>query len=68
MQMQTVESSSIKAVGHDPISSTLRVQFHNGGVYEYHGVTAEQHKALLGADSIGRHFHAHVRKHSFTKL
>ena len=67
--MQPVESGAIAELGHDPASNTLRVKFKNGGVYEYHNVTAEKHQALMGSDSIGKHFAAHIRQnHEFRKL
>ena len=61
MKMHPVESSGIKAIGHDPATNTMRVQFNGGRTYEYSGVTAEHHKALISADSIGGHFSRHVR-------
>lgn len=61
--MTPVKSDSIAAVKHDPASRTLTVQFNNGGVYTYAGVSADQHAALMRADSIGAHFHKNIRPH-----
>lgn len=58
--MPKVASSNIEAVDHDG-GSTLRVRFKNGGVYEYQGVSEEAYQALLTAESVGKHFAAHVR-------
>ena len=55
MEMQSCESSSIEAVGHD--GKTLRVKYKSGGTYDFHGVTADQFKDLLAAKSIGKHLH-----------
>lgn len=64
-----VKSSNISAIGHDPETKTLHVAFSNGTRYVYHDVDAEKHAALMKADSVGSHFHAHIRSggHKFTK-
>jgi len=61
MQMIPVTSSSIKAVGHDPETSKMRVQFHTGHTYEYEEVSEEQHADFISADSIGKHFNNHIQ-------
>ena len=67
MTMQPVESSNVAEVGHDPITNTLRVKFKSGGTYEYHGVSAQKHQALLSADSIGAHLARHIKPHHETR-
>jgi hypothetical protein len=32
------QSTNVRAAGYDGSSSTLYVEFHNGGTYEYYGV------------------------------
>jgi hypothetical protein len=54
MNRVAVASSNVRAVGYDPASETLEVEFHNGNVYQYAPVTPEQHAELLGSESIGR--------------
>ena len=61
MEMTPVTSSCLSAVGYDPVSATMRLQFASGATHDYDGVTPEQHQALIGADSIGSHFQSHVR-------
>lgn len=61
MQRHSVKSSNIKAVGHDATHNVMEVEFLNGRIHHYPGVTADQHKALLKAHSIGRHFAANHR-------
>ena len=56
-----VKSSMISSVGYDAGARTLHVKFPNGGHYLYEDVTPEQHAALVGADSIGKHFAQNVR-------
>jgi hypothetical protein len=61
VQRKPVSSSQIRSIGHDPATSTLEVEFHAGGVYQYDNVTAAHHKALMDAPSIGSHFHRHIK-------
>ncbi len=69
MTRQPVQSSHIRSIGHDADSETLEVEFKNGAVHHYHGVSAEVHAALLKAESIGTHFHRTVAKqYRSTKL
>ena len=61
IQRKPVRSSNIKAVGHDPKTNTLDVEFHSGAVHRYHGVTVDQHKEFMGAPSLGSYFHEHIK-------
>jgi hypothetical protein len=66
--IQTPRSSNIYAVGHDPSRNVLHVQFRQskdkrmpGKTYSYRNVSAEQHRALLDAPSVGGHFAKHIK-------
>lgn len=59
--MQEVKSSTITHVGYEPATQELRIRFTHGGEYVYPGVPQEEHAALMGSESIGKHFHAHIR-------
>lgn len=61
MHRDPVQSSNIKSVGYDASTGTLQVEFRNGGLFDYAGVTPEQHAEMMGADSVGRYFHGHIR-------
>lgn len=63
MTMTPVESEAIHSIGFDPNTGTMRVKFKHGGVYDFGGVTVAKHEALLKSDSLGKHFHQHIRKH-----
>ena len=68
MKRTSVKSSNILSVGHDPETNTLEIEFKGGGVYTYHDVDQAKADALLNAESVGKHFHAHIRNaHSFSK-
>lgn len=61
MQMIPVESSNISAIGYDPATQELQVEFKNGTTYSYSGVPQSQYDALLSAQSVGRYFMANIR-------
>ena len=69
MDMQPVESSNVAAVGYDPDTQTLHVEYRNGGRYEYAGVPPDSHAELMASDSIGRHLHTRIKGvHQHKKL
>ena len=59
--LKKVKSSAIQAVGYHAPSQTLRIQFTGGAVHEYPNVDANTHAALVGAESIGKHFNQNLR-------
>lgn len=73
--MQQVESSQIRAIGHDPATNTLAVRFKDnepGSLYHYSNFTAADFEALRNAESVGKYFSANVKKnvakHPFVKV
>ena len=60
MNLVTVDSSMLYAVGYDPASQELHVVFRTGRIYAYDGVPAAVHDALLAAESKGQHMRANV--------
>lgn len=80
--LQTIKSSQLDSIGHDPATNTLAVQFkpgkaaaakgEPGPVYHYANVTAEDFAAMSGAESIGSHFYREIKpkteKHPFTRV
>ena len=61
MKRRRVESSAIRSVGYDSDLALLEIEFTSGDVYRYHAVPPSVHRALMDAESKGRHFVAHVR-------
>lgn len=53
MNMEHVESSNIETIGYDEDSSTLQVEFKNGGMYQYFDVPENIFEGLRDADSVG---------------
>ena len=64
--LDSVVSSQIDAVGHDPLTSTLAVQFKAkkdapASVYHYANVEAAEFEALKTAESPGSHFAKNIK-------
>ncbi len=60
MKRKPIESSMISSVGYDPVSEILEVEFNSGGVYQYGEVSEDIYRELMGAESKGQYFHAHI--------
>lgn len=61
MRRTPVSSSNLVSVGYDSDSATLEIEFNRGRVYQYAEVPQEAYRALMNADSMGSHFHHHIR-------
>ena len=61
MQLITVESSMIHAVGYDQEKRILEIVFNTGRTYQYADVPPEEYEGLLNAESKGRYFLANIR-------
>jgi hypothetical protein len=68
MERSPVESSNIQAIGYDPQTRVMEVEFgrdvypgypHNR-VYQYFEVPSEVHQALMNAPSHGEFLYEHV--------
>lgn len=59
MQMIPVESSNIKALGHE--GTTMRLQYTNGTEYDFEGVSAEVFNNFMESESKGRFFHKNIK-------
>lgn len=70
MEMISVSSSNLAAIGYDYDTASLRIQFNRSGTYEYQGVPAEVYEGLLAAASKGQFFDLHIKKvgYPFAKL
>ncbi len=76
--MDAVESSKIHAIGHDPETQTLAIQFKKfktgeaGSTYHYANFSEEKFAEFKGAESIGRYFGQNIQKeviaHPYVKV
>lgn len=66
--MTPVTSSAVSALGYEPASKTLHVQFSNGRLHEFPNIEPDEYQRFLHADSIGRHFNQHFRGRDHVRL
>lgn len=60
--LQQIEgSTNVKAVGYDPATKVMTVEFHSGKTYNLTGVSTADHESFMAAESKGGHFHRHLR-------
>jgi len=62
MLLVPVISSDIAAIGYDPDSSELQIQFRNNRIYSYPGVSPDWYAGFLQAPSKGSYFAQTIRK------
>lgn len=61
MNATAVESTTLAAIAYDDVREILQLEFRSRAVYQYFGVAAEVHEALLRAPSKGRYFNRVIR-------
>ena len=62
MDRKKVSSSLIRSVGYDERSRVLEVEFNDGRVNQYSGVSAEVHRRLISAPSIVSYFRDNIEE------
>ena len=51
MERKRISSSKIRGVGYDPRAQVLEIEFNDGRVMAYSGVSPEVHRRLMAAPS-----------------
>ena len=51
MERRRINSSRIRAVGYDPKSQVLEIEFSDGRLIQYRGVSPEVHRQFMAAPS-----------------
>lgn len=62
MERKRVSAGNIRSVGYDARSRVLEVEFTNGGITQYSGVSDEVHRRLVNAPSPGSYFHDNIEE------
>lgn len=65
MDRKKVNSSAIRSVGYDERNRVLEVEFNDGRINQYGGVSPELHRRLVSAPSIVSYFRDNIEE-SFT--
>jgi hypothetical protein len=63
MNIESVESTTLAAIGYDDIREILQLEFLSHAVYLYFGVPGSVYEALVAAPSKGRYFNGAIRGH-----
>ena len=61
MRRDSVASTNVAAVGYDPKTQTLEVEFLSGSVYQYYGVPDHLHDNMMRAASKGKYLNAYIK-------
>lgn len=61
MNVTAVESTTLATVAYDAACETLQLEFRSRAIYQYFGVPAAVHAALLCASSKGSYFNRAIR-------
>lgn len=61
MERELVDSSTVLSIGYEPTSSTLEVEFKNGGIYQYYNVPDPIYQQFMVSDSKGKFLHAYIK-------
>ncbi len=61
MQLLTVESRALHAIGYDAEKRVLEVIFNSGRIYQFVNVPAEDYAGLAAAPSKGSYFNTNIR-------
>ena len=61
MNVTAVESTTLATVAYDEVRELLQLEFRSLAIYQYFGVPAAVHAALLRATSKGSYFNRAIR-------
>lgn len=61
MHVTAVESTTLSAVAYEEARGLLQLEFRSRAIYQYFGVAATVHEALLCAPSKGSYFNRFIR-------
>lgn len=65
MERKRLNASNIRSAGYDARNRVLEIEFSNGGINQYTGVSEEIYRRLLNAPSPGSYFQDQIEE-SFT--
>ena len=61
MTRLAVRSSMFISVGYNEPTETLEIEFKNGDVWQYSGVSIETYNEMMQAESCGKYFLSHIK-------
>ena len=60
LERQRVNSAAIRAIGYEPVSEVLEVEFHKGPIYRFEGVPEFLYRGFIASRSKGKFFHTRI--------
>lgn len=61
MEMISVRSSAISAIGYDEISMRMKIRFIQGDTFDFCRVPSHIHQELMNSNSKGTYYNTHIR-------
>ncbi len=61
MKMIQVKSDAINSVGYDPVSMQMKIEFHQGNIYDFCRVPVHVYKSFINASSIGEYYNDYIK-------
>ena len=61
MDTKPVNSSYLYAVGYDPATKILEIEFKDNTVVDYSNVPQSTYDGMMQAQSVGKYFHRNVK-------
>lgn len=69
IKIKNTRSDMISECAYDEEAKEMHITFAKGGTYKYSDVPKEKFDALINAESMGKHFHTHIKgKHDHEKI
>jgi hypothetical protein len=62
MERKRLNASRLRSAGYDERNRLLEVEFSDGSIVQYSGVSAEVHRRLMNAPSPGSYFHDNIEE------
>jgi hypothetical protein len=66
IEMISVSSSNVQAIGYDEVNQVLYVRFNNNSLYSYQGVPIAEFYGLQNAPSVGSYLNISIKKGPYT--
>jgi len=67
MERKRLNASNIRSAGYDSRSRVLEIEFSNGGITQYTGVSEEIYRRLMNAPSPGSYFQDQIEENFTAK-
>jgi len=61
MKMIQVKSDAINSIGYDPDAMKMKIQFHQGKIYDFCRVPEHVYKSFINASSICEYYNDYIK-------